>query len=509
MSNNNLNNLLISNFQNYIVQWNLISTQHSSLREKLIINEFARTKIDLGTSEQHIIDLAEELNEISIKLEKNKEIVNLTIKNGIFDTTLNNNKEILAKSKELDTTAQIFKSSFYIFENRIRIIIDNINILLNNNTPTLNNKNDLTTLSGINNIKSNLIALLNEANKTSKDLINYLDKLYTLLSEIISNVNSIIFKYDDFLEESYQKRFEQESALIFKKFQNSSDTIINNIRHELKNIEEDHKNSLNDYKLLKENFDSLEKNKTNLEEKIFNYNQKINNIIDEQYAIIKDNLDDKLNKLELVYEGKIKIIDDSYDKAQTNYEKFKDLVEQAGVYNLIVNYKAKSEEEKQEYKNYRNYTSYALYAAIGFTIFILGIPLVEHWGDTQPISIDYYPILVRLTISLMFLVLALFFSKQAAKHYECYQENNRTYLQLAALEPFMENMSPEDQLAIRKQLVPTYFNQNSDGKFASKGDEVDISSNIHSLLSQVINVMAEKKEQKPATNSSESNTSAK
>ncbi|OWX06702.1 hypothetical protein A7A33_19250 [Acinetobacter baumannii] len=150
-----------------------------------------------------------------------------------------------------------------------------------------------------------------------------------------------------------------------------------------------------------------------------------------------------------------------------------------------------------------------MYWAIGFTIFILGIPLVEHWFASQPTNIDYYSILVRLTISLMFLVLALFFSKQAGKHYECYQENNRTFLQLAALEPFMANMSHEDQLAIRKQLVPTYFNQNADGKFASKGDEVDISPNLHNLLSQVFSVVAEKKDSKPSTNSSEANTATK
>lgn len=109
----------------------------------------------------------------------------------------------------------------------------------------------------------------------------------------------------------------------------------------------------------------------------------------------------------------------------------------------------------------------------------------------------------------MFLVLALFFSKQAAKHYECHQENNRTFLQLAALEPFMANMSPADQLAIRKQLVPTYFNQNADGKFASKGDEIDISTNMHNLLSQVISVVAERKDPKPSTNETETPPSSK
>ncbi|HGF8588871.1 TPA: hypothetical protein ACJCCX_003965, partial [Acinetobacter baumannii] len=246
-----------------------------------------------------------------------------------------------------------------------------------------------------------------------------------------------------------------------------------------------------------------------LSSKLSGYERRLQQIIDSRGEDIKTLLQEKLDDLEIITNKKIEVIDKSYENAQKNHQKFKELVEKAGVYNLIVNYKEKAEEEKEEYKTYRLYTSRALYGAIGFTIFILAIPLLEHWFASQPTNIDYYSILVRLTISLMFLVLALFFSKQAGKHYECYQENNRTFLQLAALEPFMANMSHDDQLAIRKQLVPTYFNQNADGKFASKGDEVDISTNMHNLLSQVISVVAEKKDPKPSTNGTETSTSTK
>ena len=94
----------------------------------------------------------------------------------------------------------------------------------------------------------------------------------------------------------------------------------------------------------------------------------------------------------------------------------------------------------------------------------------------------------------MFFVLALYFSKQAAKHYECYQENHRTFLQLAALEPFMANMTLEEQKEIRKSLIPSYFNQSVDGKFAIKGDEVDMSK-MFTFMDKLSNLVPGNKKQ--------------
>lgn len=125
---------------------------------------------------------------------------------------------------------------------------------------------------------------------------------------------------------------------------------------------------------------------------------------------------------------------------------------------------------------------------------ILSLPIFEYWKTNPPVDTNYFTILARLTVSLMFFVLALYFSKQAAKHYECYQENHRTFLQLAALEPFMANMTLEEQKEIRKSLIPSYFNQNADGKFATKGDEVDMSV-VYTLLDKVSNLVPGNKKQ--------------
>ncbi|HAV3439006.1 TPA: hypothetical protein JIE25_001215 [Acinetobacter baumannii] len=94
----------------------------------------------------------------------------------------------------------------------------------------------------------------------------------------------------------------------------------------------------------------------------------------------------------------------------------------------------------------------------------------------------------RMTISLMFFVLAFYSSKQASKHYECFQDNHRTYLQLAALEPFMEQMSEEEKKQIRKNLVPTYFSQANEGKYSSKGDEVTLPADLKGIAEKMIDV---------------------
>lgn len=352
--------------------------------------------------------------------------------------------------------------------------------------------------------------------KTYSQTVSILEEILTntsitiqYLKNVLDHLKEIEKKVSDYSNIDYKKRFEEDTNLLLKQFENQISNLIKTYENQIKIFNLEIKDSTDTVKIAKENLADIELKNSDLSSKLSGYERRLQQITDSRSEDIQYVLEEKLVELERINNDKISVIDKSYEKAQTNYQKFKDLVEKAGVYDLIVNYKDKAEEEKKEYKTYRKYTSTALYWAIGFTIFILGIPLVEHWFSTKPITIDYYSILVRLSISLMFLVLALFFSKQASKHYECYQENNRTFLQLAALEPFMANMSPEDQLAIRKQLVPTYFNQNADGKFASKGDEVDISTNMHNLLSQVISVVAEKKDPKPSTNSSESNTTAK
>ncbi|MEG0553655.1 MAG: hypothetical protein RR533_09065 [Carnobacterium sp.] len=185
------------------------------------------------------------------------------------------------------------------------------------------------------------------------------------------------------------------------------------------------------------------------------------------------------------------------NKAHTD---FINLVEKAGIYELTQNYKTKADEEKKDYKLNMWLTIGSIVLAIFATIAVITIPIIEHWKATPPVPMDYFTLFARLSISLMFFVLALYTSKQAAKHYECYQENHRTFLQLAALEPFMSRMSHDEQKEIRKGLIPSYFNQGVDGKFAAKGDEVDLPTNIHAIVNRAFDLVGEKKEPKTAEN---------
>src|SRR5690606_4033381 len=120
------------------------------------------------------------------------------------------------------------------------------------------------------------------------------------------------------------------------------------------------------------------------------------------------------------------------------------------------------------------------------TIIVLLIPIIEYWGSNPPVDINYYSITARMSIALMFFVLAIYLARQATKHYEIYQENHKTFLQLSALEPFISKMSDADKLAIRKELVPIYFNKKENIEINKEDLDIDIPKNFHSTIDKLL-----------------------
>ncbi|HCH7479186.1 TPA: hypothetical protein NM870_003836, partial [Acinetobacter baumannii] len=239
-------------------------------------------------------------------------------------------------------------------------------------------------------------------------------------------------------------------------------------------------------------------------------------MLQENIASLNLNINKQLSEIKKQGEEKVTILVDKFrsiliqedldlkqasKKIKDSHMDFIQIVENAGIYKLTENYSKKAEEEKDEYKTYRKFTSWSIMAAILITTIILGIPIYEYWGANPPINTNFYTIMTRLTISVMFFVLALYLSKQAAKHYECYQDNHKTFLQLAALEPFISRMSEEDKLLIRKTLVPIYFNQDKESRYRIKEDEVDLSSNTTSVINRLIDVLGNQNSKKDLSDS--------
>lgn len=281
----------------------------------------------------------------------------------------------------------------------------------------------------------------------------------------------------------------------------------------INNFNDLHRNHIeeleNQYSSLFERFKILDKSLSNsvqdyqkLQEVLTNVNLKVDKEIQNIRAEYEKRIDALSEKFRDILINEDQILSSEAKKITDAHSDFIKIVENAGIYSLTENYSKKAAEEKIEYKAYRRYTSWAIIAAIFTTIIILGLPIYEYWGINPPVNTNYFTILARLTVSVMFFVLAVYLSKQAAKHYECYQENHKTFLQLAALEPFISRMSDEDKLEIRKALVPIYFSQDKDGKFASKGDEVDIPPNMANLIGKLIDRNDEKKDSKPDENTS-------
>jgi len=284
--------------------------------------------------------------------------------------------------------------------------------------------------------------------------------------------------------QDYLIRFNEEKSLLIKQFEN-----------EIKNLKEKYDNKFKSHildlegvqksaDLLNKSVNNALKNQNDLFQKITKIELEFSEIIKEKKEQIESELETERNAISTeIKTVKDQLLEDE-KQIKNAHTDFINLVGQAGIYELTENYDKKAKEEKEEYQKFRNYTAYAILLAIGATVFIFWwayhISLAEKF--------DYLLLMARLSVSLMFFVLAYYLSKQSAKHYECYQENHRTFLQLAALEPFMEKMDKDEQKVIRKGLIPTYFNQNTDGKFAPKGEEIALPVDIKAYAEKLIDV---------------------
>lgn len=340
----------------------------------------------------------------------------------------------------------------------------------------------------------------NELNKLfsiKKNIINNMDNYIDFLSSLYNTTNNKIMLNSKNFNNYYLKRFEEETSLLLKKYQNSVSDITEKYENQLQNFILDQDKAIKSTNLFSKSVNDGLKNLAELNERIQNIELEFSKILGTETQKVKDDLNLSRITLMEVIESITTEANTKLNEINNAHTDFINLVSNAGIYKLTENYDKKAKEEKQQYETYRTYTGRAIGAAIAFTVIILTIPLIEYWGAIPAVDTNYYTILARLTISLMFFVLALYFSKQASKHYECYQENHRTFLQLAALEPFMARMTPEEQQEIRKSLVPSYFNQGTEGKFASKGDEVDMAM-MFTFMDKLSNFAQNKKDIKPS-----------
>lgn len=337
---------------------------------------------------------------------------------------------------------------------------------------------------------TSLAADLNSSNiKIISEILPLTDD-YRFLREQIKNLQD---------DDIYIVRLKEETKLLIEEYKNEITNLTEKFENQFKKFELSQIKITKSSELLSTGVDSGLKNLADLNERTQNIELEFSKIIKIETENVKDDLNASRSALNDVIQDITTTANTKLNEITKAHTAFINLVSNAGIYKLTENYDKKATEEKTQYETYRTYTSRAIGAAIVFTVIILTIPLIEYWGAVPAVDTNYYTILARLTISLMFFVLALYFSKQASKHYECYQDNHRTFLQLAALEPFMANMTPEEKQEIRKSLVPSYFNQGSESKFATKGDDVDMSM-MFTFMDKLSNFAQNKKDSKSVEN---------
>lgn len=402
---------------------------------------------------------------------------------------------------EIATTLNIIK------EKQIRINADTLNAIQNIDVFITRFENKIQVSKEF----SDKIGIICTYNNEMVLSLNY-------VYEILSSTHETIERYQSNINEknnlNYIDRFKEDTSLIVKKYENEIKDITEKFENQFKNFKLDQEKVIKSSNLLINGVDSGLKNLAELNKRTQNIELEFSKIIGTETEKVKEELNGSRTTL-------MKVIDDvkveAYTKLNTvNIEAnaklnsintahtdFINLVEKAGIYELTQNYKNKADEEKKDYVTNRRWTVGAICLAILTTVIVIALPIWEHWSANPPVEANYYTVFARLSVSIMFFVLALYTSKQAAKHYECYQENHRTFLQLAALEPFISRMSDEEKLNIRKTLVPIYFNQNADGKFAAKENEVDLPMNLHAIVNRAFDIVSEKKEAKNQESSTE------
>ena len=354
--------------------------------------------------------------------------------------------------------------------------------------------------------KANLeeIEKLNNINKINNKIY---DKTLLLLNDFLKIKDELIYLKEKISEEQnldYIERFKEDTDFILKKYEVQVNNLTTKLQTRINNLNLKQTELEKNSSLLNTGLEAGLKSLSSLNEKNNNIEMEFSKLLDTESKKIKDKLNTEDTRFKGVVDNLIKEVTKKTEEIYTNHQDFKNLVEKAGIYELTQNYKTKANDEKKDYKLNMWLTVTAITLAVIATIIIITIPIVEHWKVSPPVNMDYFTLFARLSISLMFFVLALYTSKQAAKHYECYQENHRTFLQLAALEPFMARMNEEEQKEIRKGLIPSYFNQASEGKYASKSDEVGLPESFKSSIDKLADVVKEitvsQKSNKPSEN---------
>ncbi|RZG79311.1 hypothetical protein [Acinetobacter venetianus] len=338
---------------------------------------------------------------------------------------------------------------------------------------------------------------LSEINSKIRNLISNLEQSLTLFENLKNLISNEITIKENEANLIYRERFEEEIRLILNKYQHEVENLTNSFKNQFKKIELEQEKINKSSNLLIQDVDLGLKNLADLNNRTQTIELEYSRIITSESEKIKKEISNAKIGIEEEIDKIVNKIKNQSNAIKLVYADHIKMAENAALYELTDHYKVKAEEEKIEYKDYRKFTSLAIWGAITSTLSILCYTIWEQYhpiGD-KVVDISFLLLLSRLSISLMFFVLALYLSKQAAKHYECYQENHRTYLQLSALEPFISRMTDEEKKEIRKGLIPSYFNQANDGKYASKSDEVDLSSNMTNIFNKLIEKIPSKSEE--------------
>lgn len=403
----------------------------------------------------------------------------------------NNLKNIDFGSNLFIDTRELLKSLLDSFQTLDKLITE----LYNKTMQSLANYDEMSvsirvSRDGETGVRNELAKLASELIIQTKSILSYSTGLLELAEDTLVSISDAakIFNEnsikENILKINFTERLNEEKALLIKQFNNELTIIQERYETAFKSYESDRDRIQQSANLLGTTVDAGLKTANELNEKTQKLESFFSTMINEKKSEIEEELEREKNKISTIINDAKDALFEEEKTIRDAHKDFLTIVQATGIHKLTENYKKKSEDERGDYRLFRNSTTLSILAAIGCTYYFFTLV----FKDIPTNQAEYLILISRLSIPLMFFVLAYYLSKQAAKHYECYQENHRTYLQLAALEPFMARMNEEEKKDIRKTLIPTYFNQNSDGKFAPRGEEVTLPIDIKAYAEKLIDV---------------------
>lgn len=395
------------------------------------------------------------------------EFENHIVHNILNDIYIKINQEDSKEAIDLDNLNFLNTSIEYI-QNRLKITI--VNLL--NPAQLTNISNDLT------NAQTNINNYINTKNEA------YLNSAQTHLYNSFARFNSIpthvtksSYNFSRSIS-SFEKLFTEKNEQLNKEYDELLAVTAN-----LKEQTEEQSDEIDRLKELLEEkeltIESLNKSfKTEFEEIVENIKEQSSEITNEN----ESKIDNKITQIDNIFESKLvehkESISELINKTDVSAQKFIEQLEEYRVQGRTLiglindsavtgNYQKIANENKTTANIWRR-------ISIGFMSLLSGLLIYAIW-DISGSDFDWKKSIIRIIVAAALSYPATYAARESSKHRIIENKNRKLELELASINPFIDDLEPDEKKKIKEELVNKYFGNNlSESIDFSKEEEISV-----------------------------------